>query len=126
MPISKPWADLQLSGTAPKTATHGVKFTDVLTVRDAGPAGASKGKLTVTLPVGYKVVKAVAPGTRRSTRKTQVTCAIARIRAGHAVKLGLTVTASKEGASTLLANVGAATQDYVLTNNNLSLSTLTK
>lgn len=126
MPISKPWADLQLSGTAPRTAKHGAKFTDVLTVRNAGPAAASKGKLAVTLPAGYKVDKAVAPGAKCTTRKGQVTCAIASIREGHAVKLALTLTASKKGASTLLANVEAATPDYVPANNNLSLSTLIK
>ena len=40
--------------------------------------------------------------------------------------LALTLTASKKGASTLLANVEAATPDYVPANNNLSLSTLIK
>jgi hypothetical protein len=126
VPIAKPWADLQLSGTAPKTAKHGVKFTDVLTVTNAGPAVASKGKLTVTLPAGYKVDKAVAPGAKCTTRKSQLTCTIASLRGSRKVKLTLTLTASKKGASTLLANVEAATPDLVPANNNLSLSTLIK
>jgi hypothetical protein len=126
VPLAKPWADLQLSGTAPKTAKPGAKFTDVLTVRNAGPAAASKGKLTVTLATGYKVVKAVAPGAKCTTRKSQVTCTIASIRAGHTVRLALALTASKKGASTLLANVSATTPDYVLSNNGLSVSTLIK
>jgi hypothetical protein len=95
-------------------------------VTNAGPAAASKGKLTVTLPAGYKVDKAVAPGARCATRKSQLTCTIASLRGSRKVKLTLTLTASKKGASTLLANVGAATPDLVPANNNLSLSTLIK
>ncbi len=124
VPISRPWADLGLTGSAPKRARPGAKFADVLTVRDGGPAAASKGTLTVTLPAGYKVLKAAAPAAKCATRSGVVTCTIATVRTGHPVKLTLTLTAAKKGASTLVASLSAATPDFVLTNNSLSLSTL--
>jgi hypothetical protein len=126
VPVSKPWADLQLTGTAPKTAAHGARFTDALTVRNAGPAKATKGKVVVTLPSAYKVVKASAPSAKCSTSKGQVTCTMASILAGHTVKLTLTLTTSRKGATTVVAALSAATPDYVPANNSLSLSTLIK
>ncbi len=126
VPISGAWADLGLSGSAPKAVRHGVKFADVVKVRDAGPAAASKGTLTVTLPVGYKVVKVAAPGARCAARKGKVTCTITRIRIGKTVVIKMYLIASKKGASTLLASVGAVTRDLEPANNNLSLSTLVK
>jgi hypothetical protein len=124
VPITRPWADVQLTGTAPKSEKLGAAFSDMVTVRDAGPATATKGKVVITLPAAVKLVKATGPGAACTTRKATVTCTITKLTAGHTVKLTLNLKGAKKGASTLVAQVSAATPDYLPANNSLSLSTL--
>jgi hypothetical protein len=126
VPISKPWADLRLTGTAKKTVKAGAVFSDVLTVSDGGPAAATKAKLVATLPVDLKLLKATAAGAKCAAKKGVLTCSIARVRVGHPVRVTLSLKAGKKGSATLVAGVNAATRDYSLISNSLSLSTTIK
>lgn len=126
VPIAKPWADLQLTGTAPKAQQAGAAFADVLTIRDAGPAAASKAKVTVTVPAVMRLVKAAGSGATCTVRKAVVSCTIARLPAGRAIRITLRLKGVKKGAATLLAQVSATTTDYLPTSNSLSLSTAIK
>jgi hypothetical protein len=126
VPINKPWADLQLTGKGPKTARAGARFADVVTVRNAGPDVATKAKATIAVPASLALVKAAGPGAKCTSRKGMVTCTIARLLAGRAIKITLTLKGAKKGTSLVAASVSAATPDYARANNSLSITTVIK
>jgi len=124
VPIAKPWADVQVSGTTKKSVKVGTEFADVLTVRDAGPSSATKVKVTAVLPANVKLVKKTTGGAKCRTVKATLTCTIASMKAGQLTRLTLLLKGVKKGVCDLVASVSSATVDYESVNNSLSLSTV--
>ena len=93
---SKPKADLNLSGGGPDSAVKGKTFTDTFTVKNMGPSKAIGLTVTLTLPVGVKLVSAtIVRGSCHGTKT--VTCTLPSLAKSGTAKVVLKLQGSTLG-----------------------------
>ena len=110
-------ADLQITMSAPTTATVVAPFTYTLAVANNGPADASGPTITDTLPPGLGFVSATAGRGHCSFTAPTVSCHFGFLGAGGSSTFSIVVTSTVGGPVVNTASISSNTPDAVPSNN---------